>query len=78
MDYTLEKLISLIAEHAVLETADITLESGFGSLGFDSLDHVNLIIEVEDLFNVSIPEDLAARCLTIADLHQAILTASAS
>lgn len=70
---TLENLIALIADHAVVDAQDITLDSAFGSLGFDSLDHANLIIEAEDLFDVDLPESTAAACLTVRDLYQAIL-----
>jgi acyl carrier protein len=76
MDCTLENLTSLIAEHAIIDPSLITPDAAFGSLGFDSLDHIDLIMEVEDLFQVEIPEPIAARCLTVADLHQAILNAS--
>jgi acyl carrier protein len=78
MDCTLQNLISLVAEHAIVDPADITPESAFGSLGFDSLDHIELIIEAEDLFNVEIPEQVANACHTVGDLHQAILNAEES
>lgn len=72
-DPTLENLIALVADHAVIPASDITPESAFGSLGFDSLDHIKLIVDVEDLFNIEIPEKTAVQCHSVADLHQAIL-----
>lgn len=74
-DPTLENLIALVADHAVIDASEITPESAFGSLGFDSLDHTNLIIGVEDLFCIEIPETTAIECRTVGELYQAILAA---
>jgi acyl carrier protein len=76
MDYDLENLISLIAEHTVLEPSYVTPEKTFAELGFDSLGHIQLITECEDIFKVEIPEESANAALTVAELHAAILAAA--
>lgn len=39
---------------------DVTLDmdSNFSELGFDSLDRVELVMAVEEKFNISFPEDI--------------------
>lgn len=76
MDYDLVNLISLIAEEGVLNPADITPDKTFAELGFDSLDHMQLIGECEHLFEIEISEQDANAALTVAALHQAILAAA--
>lgn len=57
---TLEKVSEIIAEAKDLDMADITAESTFEELGLDSLDTVDLIMNFEDEFGVTLEmsEDL--------------------
>ena len=57
---TLEKVSEIIAEAKDLDVADITPESAFEELGLDSLDTVDLIMNFEDEFGVTLEmsEDL--------------------
>ena len=50
-----DKVISIIAEKAVLDTSDVTLESSLASLGVDSLAMVEAIFAMEEAFDISIP-----------------------
>ncbi len=46
----------------------VTLESSFvNDLGADSLDTVELVMELEDEFNVSIPDEDAEKIQTVGD-----------
>ncbi len=49
------KVIEILAEQAVLDAADVTLESTLESLGIDSLGLVESIFAVEEAFDVNIP-----------------------
>ena len=52
----LEKVQSIIAEKLSVEAADVMPEKSFtNDLGADSLDTVELIMEFENVFGVSIP-----------------------
>ena len=75
-DPTLTNLIALIADYAVVDGDLIGFMDTLDSLGIDSLDHIQLILEVEEHFEIEIPENVAGRCLTVADLHHAIQTAA--
>lgn len=50
-----DKVISIIAEKAVLDPSDVTLESSLASLGVDSLAMVEAIFAMEEAFDISIP-----------------------
>jgi acyl carrier protein len=38
------------------------------------LDAVEIVMEVEDHFGVSVPDEVASRCITVADLQRAIIS----
>jgi acyl carrier protein len=50
-----EKIIAIIAEQAVLDVSDVTMDSTVESLGLDSLGLVEAIFAIEEAFDVSIP-----------------------
>ena len=49
------KLIAIIAEQAVLEPSDVTLDSTLDELGIDSLGIVESIFAIEEEFDVTVP-----------------------
>lgn len=54
MDIT-QRVIDIIAEQAVLEPSDVTLESTLEELGIDSLGLVESIFAIEEAFDISVP-----------------------
>ncbi len=50
-----DQVISIIAEQAVLEPADVTLDSTLDSLGIDSLGLVESIFAIEEAFDIQVP-----------------------
>lgn len=52
---TQEKVISIIAEQAMLEPADVTPESTLEDLGIDSLGMVESIFAIEETFDINVP-----------------------
>ncbi|MFW8593093.1 acyl carrier protein [Cribrihabitans neustonicus] len=52
---TQEKVIGIIAEQAVLEPSDVTLDSTLEDLGIDSLGLVESIFAIEEAFDITIP-----------------------
>ncbi len=49
------RVIGIIAEQAVLEPSDVTMESTLEDLGIDSLGLVESIFAIEEEFDISIP-----------------------
>lgn len=64
----LEKLKRVIVEQLGVEESEITLESSFiEDLGADSLDVVELIMALEEEFDIEIPDEDAEKILTVGD-----------
>ncbi|OHW62673.1 acyl carrier protein [Andreesenia angusta] len=61
-----EKVKKLISEQLDVEESEIQLESSFqGDLEADSLDVVELIMAIEDEFDIEIPDEEAEKILTV-------------
>ena len=59
---------AIIVEKFGVSEADVTPEANFtNDLGADSLDRVELIMEIEDEFGISVPEELAEKIATVGD-----------
>ena len=64
-----EKVREILAAHFDMEESEITLETLLDEdLGADSLDLVDLIMDIEDEFNVEVPEDNTENLTKVADL----------
>ena len=58
-DELAEKVISILASVKHIPREKITLESSLADLGFDSLDTISMLFELESVFQVSIPDEKA-------------------
>ena len=64
----IEKVQEIIAEKLSVDASDVTAEKSFtNDLGADSLDTVELIMEFEKEFGISIPDDQAEKITTGGD-----------
>jgi acyl carrier protein len=54
-DTVKDRVIAIIAEQAVLEPGDVTLEASLSDLGIDSLGLVESIFAIEEAFDISVP-----------------------
>ena len=61
-----EAVAELLAERLECEVSEIKMESTFHDLGIDSLDNVDLLMELEDKLNISI--ELTEKVETVGDL----------
>lgn len=63
-----QKVTSIIIDKLGVEESEVTAEASFtNDLGADSLDTVELIMEFEKEFNISIPDDQAENIGTVGD-----------
>lgn len=63
-----EKIKDIIVEQLGVDESQVTLESSFvEDLGADSLDIVELIMALEDAFDVEIPDSDAEKIATVGD-----------
>ncbi len=63
-----DKVFEIVAERMGAKKEDISKETSFVTdLGADSLDQVELIMELEDQFDLNIPDEDAEKLQTIGD-----------
>jgi acyl carrier protein len=68
MSDTFDKVKSIIAERLSIDESKITEPSSFiEDLGADSLDTVELIMQLEEEFNIQIPDEDAEKISTVGD-----------
>jgi acyl carrier protein len=73
----LEKIKKIICEQLDVKEEDVVLTASFvDDLGADSLDQVELIMAMEEEFNVSIPDEDAEKIATVQDAVNYIKKAS--
>jgi acyl carrier protein len=64
----LEKVKQIIVERLGVDEADVTMEASFiDDLGADSLDIVELLMALEEEFEIEIPDSEAEKISTVGD-----------
>ncbi|GIN70505.1 acyl carrier protein [Bacillus sp. J14TS2] len=68
MANTVERVTKIIVDRLGVEESKVTLEASFkDDLGADSLDVVELVMELEDEFDMEISDDDAEKIATVGD-----------
>ena len=62
-----ERVKNIIVDKLGVEASEVTTASFTNDLGADSLDTVELIMEFEKEFGISIPDDQAEKIATVGD-----------
>lgn len=66
-----EKIKALIIEQlSVIDPDDIKVDTTFDSMDVDSIDAVEIIMAIEDEFEIEIPDEVAENFTSIADIMQ--------
>jgi acyl carrier protein len=61
-----KKVIAIVSEQMSVEVAEVRRETSFvNDLNADSLDTVELVMELEDEFDLNIPDDEAEKLQTV-------------
>ncbi len=68
-----ERVMKVVSEQLGIEQEKLTLETSFiNDLGSDSLDLVELVMELEEEFQITIPEEATEDAQTIGDVVRQI------
>ena len=61
-----ERVIDIVSEQLGVDKEKVTAETSFvNDLGADSLDTVELVMELEEEFDINIPDDAAEKIQTV-------------
>ncbi len=73
-----ESVIRIVSEQMGVDKGEITMETSFvNDLNADSLDTVELVMEFEDEFELSIPDEEAEKIQTVGHAVEHIVKAQA-
>jgi len=73
-----ERVIDIVAEQLGVDKEKVTPETSFvNDLGADSLDTVELVMELEEEFDITIPDDAAEKIQTVGQAVQYIESSQA-
>ena len=68
-----EQIIPIIAEKLGVNPSEVTMDASFtNDLGADSLDTVELMLDFEKKFGISIPDDQQENIVTVGDVIRLI------
>ena len=68
MNEIANRCIDIIAKSKSIPADTISLASTFDSLNIDSLDKINISFEVEEAFNIEIPDEALSTLRTVGDM----------
>lgn len=65
---TFERVQKIVAEQLGVEPTEVTPQANFANdLGADSLDTVELVMALEEEFEIEIPDDAAEKMMTVQE-----------
>jgi len=69
-----ERVIRVFSDFKKTAPEDIKMETNFEELGFDSLDGLNLIFELEEEFDLVVPDDKVQSMKSVREVVEGIET----
>jgi acyl carrier protein len=72
MNEIAKRCIDIIAKSKSLSPESVTLASTFDELNIDSLDKINISFEVEEAFNIEIPDEALGTIKTVGDMVEGV------
>jgi len=71
-DQVTEKVLAVIAEIKRLPKDSVSLDSSFQALGIDSLDGMNILFELENEFDINIPDEQARSIQSVREMVEGV------
>jgi acyl carrier protein len=67
-----EKVISVVASIKRVPREAVSIRSTFEELGIDSLDGINILFELEGLFDISVPDEKARSIRSVQQIVDSV------
>lgn len=71
-DEVADKVVAAIAQTKRIPAESVSLDSSFQELGIDSLDGMNILFELENEFDISIPDEQARSIHNVREMVEGI------
>ena len=71
-DAVVEKVIATLASVKRIPRDRLSLDSSLADLGFDSLDTITVLFELESAFHISIPDEEARSIRNVRDVVEGV------
>ncbi|MBB5058683.1 acyl carrier protein [Granulicella aggregans] len=68
-----QRCIAIIAKSKLIPEDSVTRDQTFDELAIDSLDKINISFEIEDTFNIQIPDDSIGSLKTVGDIVDGVI-----
>lgn len=65
---TFEKICKIVADNTDISSESVSPETTLYELGLDSIDLVDLVMEIEEAFSVSIPDEEFENIKVVSDI----------
>jgi acyl carrier protein len=78
MSDTAQRCIDIIAKSKGVPPDTVTLASTFDELNIDSLDKINISFEVEEAFDIEIPDEALGSLKTVGDMVEGVAKLAAA
>jgi acyl carrier protein len=72
------RCIDIIAKSKSIPADSISLANTFDELNIDSLDKINISFEVEEAFNIEIPDEALSTLRTVGDMVEGVAKLTAA
>jgi acyl carrier protein len=69
-----QRIVAMVAAERSLPPEQVKLQTSLESLGFDSLDGINMCFVIEETFGIEIPNDVVNRLATVQDIVTGVRT----
>ncbi|WP_263373007.1 acyl carrier protein [Granulicella aggregans] len=68
-----QRCIAIIAKSKLIPEDTVTRDKTFDELAIDSLDKINISFEIEDAFNIQIPDESISSLKTVGDVIDGVI-----
>ena len=66
------RILQIIAKNQKKDIASVTIDSSFEELGIDSMDAVNIVFEIENEFQVQVPDEEMRNIRSVRDIVEGV------